>query len=172
MDHSERDQLIKMYLQAINDNANDWNDGNLKDFVETFHEKDLIWIPPTYHPESELKGHEKLKEYWTRTVKSFPDIKITLIDEIHNKESSWLYTEVHATHLGDFLSIKATGNRVNYEQVIMISQGPNFKIQYLKTLNDSLKIFQQLGKAIIEEDNELQIAQYLNSLRSIGLLPS
>jgi hypothetical protein len=94
-----------------------------------------------------------------------------LIDVVHSKDKSWLHLDTKGTHMGEFLGIKATGNEVKYEQVVMVTFGENSKIKELKIINDSLTIFQQLGQAIIKKDDQLQITQYLNSLRSIGLLP-
>ncbi|MCE7737015.1 MAG: ester cyclase [Candidatus Heimdallarchaeota archaeon] len=171
MDYNERDAFFNLMIKAINDVSGNWDELKLQDFIEIFFEEDAVWIPATYHPENNFKGHQEVMNYWMRTTNAFPDFHMKILDSIHNLNKSWMYLDSYGTHLGDFLTIKATGNKINYEQIVIFTFGQNSKIKEVKMLNDSLAIFQQIGQAIIKNDNQLQINQYLNSLRSIGLLP-
>jgi steroid delta-isomerase-like uncharacterized protein len=92
----------------------------------------------------ELKN-EALREFFSSLLAAFPDIHRTMTeivtDDIHVVVTRWIVT---GTHLGPFMGVAPTGNRINVSGISMyrINSG-EIVDEWLEW--DSLGLMQQLG---------------------------
>ena len=75
---------------------------------------------------------------------AFPDLRITIHEQIGEEEKVMTRKTFSGTHAGPFMGIPASGNRVSFE-VIDILTVCNGKIREHRVILDQLGLLQQLG---------------------------
>ena len=103
------------------------------DFVE--HEQLGPGLPP---------NREGAKQFFASAMKAFPDMRVTIDDEIATGDKVVMRSTWSGTHQGEFQGIGATGKRVTF-QVIDICRFENGKIVEHWGLTDAMGLMQQLG---------------------------
>jgi steroid delta-isomerase-like uncharacterized protein len=118
-----------------------WNEHRV-DLVQEFFAEDVVQhvvggpeMPP---------GPEELKEVLTVTLAAFPDIQLTVDDEIAEGDKVVFRWTMTATHQGGLMGIPATGKQITRSGAA-IYRLDNAKIAELWFFADNLEFMQQLG---------------------------
>jgi len=118
-----------------------WNEQRL-DLVQEFFTEDQVHhiagsppIPP---------GLESIKEVLTMSYAAFPDLQLTVDDEIAEGDKVVFRWTMTATHQGEFMGIPATGKQIT-RSGSAIYRLDNAKIAELWFFADNLDFMQQLG---------------------------
>ncbi len=142
-----------------------------------FHEK----IVPLVHPEfiSYAPDYRKdmipdktsdLLEIILENKKGLPNLKYKCIDIFGENDKICFVGYFSGKHEGELVGIEPTGNIMEgiFCQTYTIKDE---KLYAVRLFNDSLSLFQQIGKAVLLEDNEIQVKNYFTLLHKLGLLP-
>ena len=103
------------------------------DFIE--HEPLAPGLPP---------NREGTKQFFAVAIKAFPDLRVTIDDEIATGDKVVVRSTWTGTHQGEFQGIGPTGKRVTF-QVIDICRFENGKLVEHWGQTDALGLLQQLG---------------------------
>ncbi|MFX0013714.1 MAG: ester cyclase [Promethearchaeota archaeon] len=161
MSKEENKRIARMVVEAYNSN-------NLALFDNCF-DPNVVWKNLPYREEPERRGIKAVKSLFQEGLIAFPDLKYSIQEIVAEKDKVWLYGPFEGTHKGYFIGIPPTGNRVKYDMAFLF-HFKNNKIVKASVILDSLTIFIQLGRAILKENKEEQIREYLLSLQVLGLL--
>jgi steroid delta-isomerase-like uncharacterized protein len=104
-------------------------------------------IHPDYRytsPSESLHGPNELAAFIHALRAAFPDLSVTVTDQIVNGESICSRVMIKGTHRGDFLDVPPTGNAIAIEGVIM-SRFKNGLIHEEWELLDQYTFLSQLG---------------------------
>jgi steroid delta-isomerase-like uncharacterized protein len=118
-----------------------WNKGNFDILGELITDD---FISHSDKPEEELRGHEEVKQFYTKLREAFPDIHFTIKDQITEGDKVVTQWRATATHKGEFKGIPPTGKRVNFS-AMEIARFINGKAVECWTNVDELSLMQQLG---------------------------
>lgn len=120
---------------------------------EVFNRGNLIVLEKIVHPEyryssstEKMQGIEDLKSFILGLRSAFPNLKITIEEQVGEGENICTRISVTGTHQGDFLDIPPTGKEINV-QGIVLSRLENGLIRDEWELLDQLVLLQQLGLA-------------------------
>lgn len=106
-------------------------------------------VSPGFVGHSEvISGIEALKSAIQTNLDSFPDLQVTIDDQISSGDMVVTRSSAHATQQGDFHGLEPTGKAVNYT-VISIHRIADGKIAEGWRVVDRLEILEQLGKVAI-----------------------
>jgi steroid delta-isomerase-like uncharacterized protein len=113
-----------------------WNDGNLAPFDEVF--------APSYR--SHLSGEDKaaLRQAIEKTRLAFPDLHITIDDQIVEGDKVVTRWTARGTHQGTYLGVPATGKKLE-QTGIVIAQVAGGKIIAEWTRADDVGVLRQMG---------------------------
>lgn len=137
-------------------------------------------IAPLIHPNYQANGPEyrdtlfhpsnDIMEDMLRNKRAFPGLNYECVELFGENDKICFVGYFSGRHEGELYGIKPTGNLIHgtFSQIFTIKDG---KIISSNLFNDSLALFQQIGQAVLLQDNKVQIESYLNALRKIGLLP-
>ncbi len=92
----------------------------------------------------EINGLQIIKEYISKNLVAFPDVKFTVEDQIAEGDKVVTRVSFTATHKGEFRGIAPTGKKVKVTGVI-IFKITNGKIAETWAEMDALSWMQQLG---------------------------
>jgi len=104
-------------------------------------------VHPHYHyasPSDELNGPAELADFVSGLRQAFPDLAVTVIDQVEEKDTVCMRINIKGTQLGPFLDIPPTGNSVNVDGVV-ISRFKDGLIHEVWELLDQYKFLTQLG---------------------------
>ncbi len=97
------------------------------------------------HNKDVAQGKAGFKEFFIMTFKAMPDFKYTIKKIVAEGDIVMAYCTSSGTHSGgDWLGIKPTGNRLNFD-VVDIFRIQDGKIAEHWDVADSLLLFRQLG---------------------------
>lgn len=138
-------------------------------------------ILPRLHPEFKMYAPDYREEIQPQRVpdflndmikekRAFPDSTYECLDIFGENNRICFVAYFSGTHKGEILGIQPTGKVVEgvFSQIYTIK---NNKLYSARLFNDSLSLFQQIGKALLLEDNEAQIKNYFHALKKLGLIP-
>jgi steroid delta-isomerase-like uncharacterized protein len=114
------------------------NEHNLALLHEVY--ADCVW----YRPETgELKG-EALKQFWSSLLAAFPDIHLTIQDQIAEGDKVVTRWSCTGTHRGEFMGLTPTGKQVTTSgmSISRIVEGKHVEVRQEW---DTLGFLQQLG---------------------------
>ncbi len=117
-----------------------FNQGNLA-IVDEMNTPDHMTHTP-FTPDR--NGNEALKDLITMFRTAFPDLHLTVEDEITQGEKYAAHWTMRGTHEGPFLGAPATGKQVSIQGIIF-ARCVNGRIAEDWTLVDQLGMMQQLG---------------------------
>lgn len=102
--------------------------------------------------------------------RAFPDYKLEIYKMIANQYEVWVYGMQNATQQNDFYGIPATNNKfeIAFFSIYELKGG---KIISETILTDTLKLYQELGQAVIKSQDKEKLHLYLKHLTEIGLIP-
>jgi steroid delta-isomerase-like uncharacterized protein len=91
-----------------------------------------------------LPGLEGVRQFFTMMFAAFPDMRFTIQQQIAEGDKVLTHKTLHATQLGPFMGIPATGKVVTVD-VMDIYTVTDGKIAEHWTVSDMLGLLQQLG---------------------------
>jgi steroid delta-isomerase-like uncharacterized protein len=91
-------------------------------------------------------GAEALKLVWVVLLRAFPDIHVTIEDEIAQGDKVVYRNTVTGTHLGDYRGVPATGKSITYNEIFIIRFAGG-KIAEVWGVVDIFSQLRQLGLA-------------------------
>jgi len=116
-----------------------FNQGNL-DLVDEIFDKDFIG----HGSPEDIKGPESFKQYLSSIFSAFPDIKVTIQDQIAEGNKVVNRQIATDTHKGEFAGIAPTGKQVTINETI-INRIAGGKIVEGWSNIDMLGLMQQIG---------------------------
>jgi steroid delta-isomerase-like uncharacterized protein len=107
---------------------------------------DELWAPDmVVHANSmTIQGREAYKQSLLTLFTAFPDLQLTIEDQLAEGDKSVVRYTSHGTNQGDILGMPATGKRMQIPE-ISISRDVNGKTVEQWIIGDSLTMMQQLG---------------------------
>ena len=156
--------LAKQYIAAMNTQ-------NLDILDEIFHQSFQInqqLETPSFRYNRENADINAIKKILTGYFIAFPDIQLKIIDVLASEYSAVVYYIGTMTHMGDFFGIKATQKEIEAEGFYYFKIKDNKIIDYSLTF-DTLKMFSEIGHAIIEEGDDGTVSEYLKILLDLNL---
>ena len=100
------------------------------------------------HPELQdlpaVSDREDAKKYYSRLFTAFPDLHVTIEDEMAEGDKVMQRKRYSGTHLGDFLGVPPTGKRIEFDTMTILRIVGD-KITEHWGIPDYLSVMQQLG---------------------------
>ena len=132
MSIEENKAIARRYPEEV------YNQGKL-DVLDEIIDKNIVahWKPT-------INGLQPVKEYVSMNQNAFPDVKLTIEDQIAEGDKAvnrWTFT---GTHKGEFRGIAPTGKTVKVTGIIIFKIADG-KIVESWAINDALDWMQQLG---------------------------
>ena len=146
-----------------------YNSHNLALF-DNYFDSNVVWKNLPYREGQERRGIKEVKSQFQENFVAFPDLKYSILEIVAEKDKVWIYGQVEGTHKDYFIGIPPTGNRFKIDMAFLFHFNSNNKIVKISIILDSLTLFIQLGRAILKENKEEKIREYLNSLQALGLI--
>jgi steroid delta-isomerase-like uncharacterized protein len=115
------------------------SEGNL-DIVEEVYAADCV----LHQPNEDIRGVEAIKQFISIFLDAFPDLSITVEDEVSEGDKVVTRWTGRGTHQGELMSIPPTGRRVEV-MAIVISYIRDGRIVEEWEILDNLGMLQQLG---------------------------
>ena len=98
-----------------------------------------------YHfPGQDVKGPEGFKEFVKMMRTAFPDLSMTIEDQIAEGDKVATRETMRGTHKGDFMGIAATGKQVTFTGMVIVHFQDGKEVEAWGS-PDMLGLFQQLG---------------------------
>ena len=97
------------------------------------------------HNEDTPQGKSGFKQFFEQMFKAMPDFRYTIKRIIGEGDIVMMYSTTTATHLGEWLGNKPTGNKLKFD-VVDIFRMENGKIAEHWDVADTLKLYTQVGK--------------------------
>jgi steroid delta-isomerase-like uncharacterized protein len=119
-----------------------WNKGNLSVMDELF-APDVVTHDPA-GPGGEMRGREAARQFITANRAAFPDLRLTIEDQIAEGDKVVTRFTARGTHRGKLLGIAPTGKQVTTTAII-INRYTGGKIAESWINGDNLGLLQQLG---------------------------
>ena len=132
MSIEENKALARRYPEEV------YNQGKL-DVLDEIFDKNIV-----AHWGVEMEGLQAIKEYISMNTNAFPDVKITIEDQIAEGDKVVMRHFFNATHKGEFKGIAPTGKSITVTG-ILIFKIANGKIIESWAQNDALGWMQQIG---------------------------
>ena len=104
-------------------------------------------VHPDYRytsPSDELSGRSELTAFVAALRQAFPDMSVSITEQIEDHDKVWTRLTINGTHHGPFLDIPPTGNAIAIDGVV-ISRFKDGLIQEEWELLDQHKFLSQLG---------------------------
>jgi steroid delta-isomerase-like uncharacterized protein len=127
----ENKAIIRRYLEEA------WNQGRIEALDEAFAEDA---VPHT----AGITDLEGLKQGLARNLNAFPDIRLTIDDEMAVGDKVIVRFTISGTHQGEILGIPATGKEISFSG-ITIYRLAGGKIVEFWTQADTMGMMQQIG---------------------------
>ncbi|MHA2279157.1 MAG: ester cyclase [Candidatus Kariarchaeaceae archaeon] len=154
MDQGQIEQNINLanqYVEAINTQ-------NLGILDEIFHPKFQIRQQPetpSLRYTRDKAEIEEIKKIVSGYITAFPDMHIKIIDTLASDNSAVVYWKASMTHMGDFFGLKPTNKNLEVD---------DYYLTY-----DTLKLFSEIGHAIVAEGDEGTVSEYFQILMNLDL---
>lgn len=121
-------------------------------FVEEVqNQHNLAALDELYDPEmidhsgmTDPPNTEGTRAFFTMMFAAFPDMHFTIRQQLAEGDKVMTFKTFHGTHLGPFLGIPATGNKVSFDNIDILTVRGG-KITEHWAVGDMLSLMQQLG---------------------------
>ena len=120
-----------------------FNEGKLE-VVEEIYDKDY------YNPVHNVRGSESVRQFTIDFRSAFPDLKVTVEDQIAEGDKVTTHSSITGTHKGEFMGVAPTGKTIKIAS-IAIYRIVNGKIVEGWSLMDNLSLLQQIGATSLPE---------------------
>ncbi len=137
MSTEENKALIRRSFSEV------YNQGNL-DLVDEIYDKDFI----SQTPPDILKGPESIKQYASMLRSAFPDLQLTVEDQIAEGEKVVTRFTFTGTHKGEYMGVASTGKLVRGTG-ITIHRVANGKMVESWDNFDALGMMQQMEAVLL-----------------------
>jgi len=97
-----------------------------------------------HHGIEQVPGLEGMKAGYAMSLQAFPDLQLTIDDEIAEDDKVVIRWTLKATHQGELMGIPGTGKKV-MQSGFSIFRLANAKVVELWFLADNMSMMQQLG---------------------------
>jgi predicted ester cyclase len=138
-------------------------------YIDKFWHSEFQLILPHRDPMT-YTGKDALKLLLLENKNSFQGLKFLIKDMISEQDKLWCFGQTKGIHSSMYLGIPATYNKVSFDFVYMY-RFKDGKIIEGRVISDTLALFLQLGKAVIQNSEQEDIEKYLDSLKKMSLLP-
>jgi predicted ester cyclase len=118
-----------------------WQGADNPDVLDEVYTPDAVW----HLPDRDLKGIEEFKQYVSMTKTAFPDLNVTVEDEIAEGEKVVERYTVRGTHQGETEEMGPPTGRQMEGKGITISRIEGGKVVEAWQAYDNLSFLQQLG---------------------------
>jgi len=132
MAYEQNKTIARKFIQQI------FNEGKVDDA------KDFVTSDIIYHGLEEVKGLEDFKKWVTEDRKAFPDMQVTVVEEMAEGNNVAVRWTLKATHQGDFAGLPAS-NKMFEAHGADIFHFENNKIKEAWTIFDALAPSLRLG---------------------------
>jgi predicted ester cyclase len=99
---------------------------------------------------SELNAAERAKSVFRQLFTAFPDLHVTIHDQVAEGDRVVTHKSFHGTHQGPFMGVAPTGRQIEFA-VIDILRLENDKVVEHWAVQDRLALMQQLGMLPVPE---------------------
>src|SRR5215211_2840513 len=132
MSYPQNKAIARRFIQEI------FNEGKI-DEAEKFVTTDII-----YHGAEEVRGLEDFKQWISEDRKAFPDMQVTIVDDIEEQNKVAIRWTLKATHEQDFIGLPASHEKFETHgaEIFHFETG---KINEAWTIFDGLTPALQLG---------------------------
>jgi steroid delta-isomerase-like uncharacterized protein len=110
------------------------------DLIDGIYGTDFVW----HEPDQDIRGSEEARQFVTMFFDAFPDLNVTVEDEIAEGDKVVTRWTIRGTHQGDLEGIAPTGKQIVL-QGITIHRIEGDKIVEEWERYDNLGLMQQLG---------------------------
>jgi steroid delta-isomerase-like uncharacterized protein len=124
--------IVRRYLEQV------WNGGQ-RDLMQEFIAENVV-----HHGIAQAPGLEGMKAGYDFSLNAFPDLQLTIDDEIAEDDKVVIRWTLKATHQGELMGIPGTGRKVT-QSGVSIFRLANAKVVELWFLADNMSLMQQLG---------------------------
>ncbi len=159
IEHNKR--LAKLFLEEIYGN---WKTSLIDDI---FHPQYSI-VPHPILPKvsSSIEGERRMVNMFQL---AFPDLKVAIKKMVAEDNTVSVYWKATGTHLGDWFGVEGTNNKVSFRgtHYFVFHEG---KIIEISLVFDSLTLFVQLGQAFVRQKEEIELVEYLESIKKASEL--
>ena len=97
-----------------------------------------------HHGIEQVPGLEGMKAGYAMSLQAFPDLQLTIDDEIAEDDKVVIRWTLKATHQGELMGIPGTGKKIT-QSGFSIFRLANAKVVELWFLADNMSMMQQLG---------------------------
>jgi C-1 hydroxylase len=105
---------------------------------------DDLMAPDYVEHTLQLEGLESWKQYVTKFLEGFPDLKVTVEDIIAEGDRVWTRVKITGTHTGEFRGITPTGRTIT-QKCVWIDRIADGKFVESWSVDDNLDFLKQLG---------------------------
>ncbi len=170
-------------MEIISQNQIDINIDLAKQYVDVINTQDLGILDKIFHPKFQILQQKEtpsfrydrekaeineIKEIVSGYLIAFPDMKMTIIDTLGSDKSAVVYWKATMTHMGDFFGLKATNKNLEIEGFYYFKIKDSKIIDYNITF-DTLKLFSEIGHAIVKDGDEGTVSEYFKILMNLDL---
>ena len=110
------------------------------DLIDEMYAPDFVW----HEPDQDIHGSEEAKQFVSTFFKAFPDLNVTVEDEIAEGDKVATRWTIRGTHQGDLEGISSTGKQIELQD-ITIHRIDGDKIVEEWERYDNLGLMQQLS---------------------------
>jgi steroid delta-isomerase-like uncharacterized protein len=118
-----------------------WNTHEVDRILSLYREDFLFVDPTTSHP---IKGHEGLRHYAERMLRTFPDGQFAVLDVVQQGETEVANWEFTGTQSGPFMHRAPTGKRISFRGIDWVEWDGD-KVRRNVTFYDTSVILHRLG---------------------------
>ena len=110
------------------------------DLIDEMYAPDFVW----HEPDQDIQGSVEAKQFVTTFFEAFPDLNVTVEDEIAEGEKIVTRWTMRGTHQGDLEGIAPTGKQIELTGItIHRIEGGKIVEEWVRYVN--LGLMQQLG---------------------------
>ncbi|SHF38716.1 conserved hypothetical protein, steroid delta-isomerase-related [Seinonella peptonophila] len=131
----------KMNKKICIDFLNEVHNNDNLNAIDTYLDKNVFSHDPF---PGQAPGSEGVKDTMRKFREAFPDKKILIHDVIAEGDKVMVKFAAQGTHLGEFSGIPASGNTINYEEVVILRVKEEKIVEHW-AVADALTLMQQVG---------------------------
>jgi len=133
----ETDNLLRRWFEEV------WNQGRIE-AIDELAAPDVVAHGLTDSRGVQVTGREVFKEFWRGFRDAFPDVRITVEDDLMAGEKMMVRCSVTGTHHGPGLGVAPTGKRIEFTGMCM-ARAKDGQIVEAWNSFDFLSFYQQFG---------------------------
>jgi steroid delta-isomerase-like uncharacterized protein len=129
--------------------ANQHNPDLIADLIDEMYTPDFVW----HEPDQDIQGSEEAKQFVATFFEAFPDLNVTVEDEIAEGDKVVTRWTIRGTHQGELMGIAPTEKQIELKG-ITIHRIEGDKIAEEWSRYDNLGMMQQLGALPAQEGQQ------------------